>query len=300
MFLLTAASTSPVDDTIQNVVESSNYLIRWWNNIDWSAILSLVITKGISLIFIILFFYLLNRLLKGLLRKTFHRKGRTLIASKNRSGTIYKMTENALSYTMGFFFVSSLLSIIGVPVSTLLAGAGITGLAIGLGAQSFISDIVNGFFILLENQLDVGDSVKIGDVSGTVVTIGLRSTQIKGFDGTLHFLPNHMIEIISNNSRNDMRALIDLSFYPNSDFELVNAVLKKVNDKNVPEHPEIVTGPTLVGPATKENGLIAYQVIFYTLNGQQFQIQNLFLRKYLEAFQEAGIEIPTTPFLLKK
>lgn len=293
MYLLNSVTNNPVDDTIQNVVESSNLFLRWWDSIEWSKIISEVITKGIYIILIFVFFSIVKRLVKAILKRTFERKGRRIIPSNNRSGTIYKMLDNAVSYILTFFLVYSILSIIGIPVSTLLAGAGITGIAIGLGAQSFISDIVNGFFILLENQFDVGDSVKIEDISGNVVSIGLRSTQIKGFDGTLYFLPNHTIDIISNYSRNEMRALIDLTLYPDTDLALVNSILQKVDEETVPNHPEITKGPSIFGPTNKGNGLISYQIMIYTLNGQQFQIQHLFLKKYLEEFHKAGIKIPT-------
>lgn len=299
MYILSSTNINAVDDTIKNVVESSNYIIKWWNSIEWSSVISEVITKGIYIILTLVFFTIVKRLIKSILKRAFERKGRRFIASENRSGTIYKMLDNAVSYIISFFIIYTVLSIIGVPVSTLLAGAGITGIAIGLGAQSFISDIVNGFFILLENQFDAGESVKIGDVSGTIVSIGLRSTQIKGVDGTLYFLPNHTIDVISNYSRNEMRASIDLTLYPDTDLTLIHSILQKVDEETIPNHPEITKGPTYVGPTNKGNGLISYQVMFYTLNGEQFQIQHLFLKKYLEAFQKAEIKLPT-PNIIKE
>ena len=90
-----------------------------------------------------------------------------------------------MNYVLYFFLVYWLLSILGVPVSSLLAGAGLAGVALGLGAQGFLSDVVNGFFILLENQFEVGDSVEVGPVTGLISTVGIRTTQIRGFDGTL-------------------------------------------------------------------------------------------------------------------
>ena len=115
-----------------------------------------------------------------------------------------------MNYVLYFFLIYCLLSILGVPVSSLLAGAGLAGVALGLGAQGFLSDVVNGFFILLENQFEVGDAVEVGAVTGLVSTVGIRTTQIRGFDGTLHFIPNRNITIVSNKSRGDMRAQIHI------------------------------------------------------------------------------------------
>ncbi|WP_373706184.1 mechanosensitive ion channel family protein, partial [Jeotgalibaca porci] len=169
---------------------------------------------------------------------------------------------------------------------------GIAGLAIGLGAQTFINDIVNGFFILLENQFDVGDSVTIGDFSGKVVSIGLRSTQLQGFDGTHHFLPNHTIDVISNNSRNNMRAMIEIHLPADTDFDQVRQILEKVNKQLVPNFPEIVSGPSYIGPHNAPNGLLTMKVVFYTLNGQQFNVHDHFLAKYLDVLGENGITLP--------
>jgi len=288
--------SSLTQEVLKEVVASPNIFITWWESIDWANILGLFISKGLSLFFLLLVFVILKRLARHLLNRTFKKQIMTKHVSQNRYTTIYKITENGLNYIFFFFLIYGILSILGVPIATLLAGAGIAGLAIGLGAQEFISDIVNGFFIILESQFDVGDHVIIGEVNGTVVTIGLRTTQIKSFDGIQHFLPNHTITIISNLSRNDMRALIDISLFPNTDFDKVATIIKAVNDSIVPQHPEIVKGPNIIGILDKGNGMIAYRVIFYTLNGEQYLIQNLFLESYMNALMEAGVEIPTNPF----
>lgn len=295
--LVSNLENNPIDETIESVVESSNYFVRWWYSINWSSIIAQFMTKMIYLVFTLLIFIIINKLVKYLLKRTFETKRNQLNISSSRRSTIYKMVDNAVSYVLAFFLIYTILSIIGIPISTLLASAGIAGLAIGLGAQSFINDIVNGFFILLENQFDVGDSITIGDYSGKVVSIGLRSTQIQGFDGTHHFLPNHTIDIISNNSRNNMRALIEIKFPSNTDFVQVRSILESVNNQLVPNFPEIVSGPTYSGPNNSTNGLMVMKVIFYTLNGQQFNVHDHFLAKYLEELKKAGISLPAHTFI---
>ncbi len=88
----------------------------------------------------------------------------------------------------------------GVPVGTLIAGAGIFSLALGLGAQGFVSDIVTGAFILMEDQINVGDSVKIGTVEGTVSAVGIRTTRSHQCGRYFGFIPNRNITIVSNKS----------------------------------------------------------------------------------------------------
>lgn len=291
-FLATIPGDNPIDETIDTVVKSSNYFVRWWNSINWTEIISLIMTKAIFLLLTLLLFFLIKKIITFLMKRTFERKRNKMDFSSSRRSTIYKMLENAFSYTLAFFFIYTVLSILGIPISTLIASAGIAGLAIGLGAQTFINDIVNGFFILLENQFDVGDSVTIGDFSGKVVSIGLRSTQLQGFNGTHHFLPNHTIDVISNNSRNDMRAMIEINLPADTDFEHVRQILESVNNQLVPNFPEIVSGPSYSGPHNAANGLLTLKVVFYTLNGQQFNVHDHFLAKYLDVLGENGITLP--------
>ncbi len=113
-----------------------------------------------------------------------------------------------------FFYFYAILSILGIPVSTLLASAGIVSVALGLGAQGFVTDIVTGFFILLEQQFSVGDVVKINTITGKIHAVGLRTTQVISDDGTLNFIPNRSITVVSNMSRNNMQAVIDIRLDP--------------------------------------------------------------------------------------
>ena len=123
-----------------------------------------------------------------------------------RQKTISRLLENVFNYTLYFFLLYCILSILGLPVSSLLAGAGIAGVAIGMGAQGFLSDVINGFFILFERQLDVGDEVVLTNgllLSRKVVSVGIRTTQLRGEDQVLHFVPNRNITVVSNFSRTD-------------------------------------------------------------------------------------------------
>jgi small-conductance mechanosensitive channel len=99
---------------------------------------------------------------------------------------------------------------LGVPVAPLLATAGIVGIAIGFGAQTLVRDVLAGFFILLENQYDVGDTIQVATVSGTVEAVGLRTTVLRGADGTRHVVSNGEIRISSNQTRIFSRSVLVL------------------------------------------------------------------------------------------
>ncbi len=189
----------------------------------------------------------------------------------------------------------AILSAIGIPVGTLLAGAGVIGLALSLGAQGFVSDIVNGFFLLLEKQIDVGDIVNLDTVSGTVVDVNLKTTKVKSFDGTLNFVPNRYITIVSNKSREDMRAQVDIRLLPNTDIEKVNLIIANVNDQIVPQYPDITEPPTSLGLIHLGNGYYGVRIVIFVLHGHEYEIQNAFSQAYVTALTKEGIEIPVNP-----
>jgi small conductance mechanosensitive channel len=197
-----------------------------------------------------------------------------------------------MNYVLYFFLIYCLLSILGVPVSSLLAGAGLAGVALGLGAQGFLSDVVNGFFILLENQFEVGDAVEVGAVTGLVSTVGIRTTQIRGFDGTLHFIPNRNITIVSNKSRGDMRAQIDIPVYPSTDINKVTSIIQEVNRENIENYPQICGAPNIIGLSTTPSGQLVFRIDIFTKNGQQIHIYADFLKLYQEALTKENIELP--------
>ena len=180
------------------------FIQTYLNKLDITAIIENILTKVLSLLFLFLIFYIAKKLLHTMVQKIVKPSLKMSHHDVGRQKTISRLLENVFNYTLYFFL---LYSILGLPVSSLLAGAGIAGVAIGMGAQGFLSDVINGFFILFERQLDVGDEVVLTNgpitVSGKVVSVGIRTTQLRGEDGVLHFVPNRNITVVSNFSRTD-------------------------------------------------------------------------------------------------
>lgn len=295
-FSLFAATTSDTTDELTKATTVKvNALTKYWQSIDWDGIVSLLISKGITLILLSIFIIVLRRIGMRLIKKSFDNYSKKEAFSQSRIRTLYTLSSNLFQYTLFFIFLYSLLTLLGIPIGSLIAGAGIAGVAIGLGAQGFINDLITGFFIILERQIDVGDYVKIGAVEGNVVSVGLRTTQLKSLDGTLHFLPNRTISLISNLSRSNMRVLIDLRINGNTDLEKVKEIIEAVNQRLTPKYKEIQSGPTVIGLVDTGNGNFAYRIILYTLNGSQTDIQVAFLSEYIEALHKEGIELPQSP-----
>ncbi len=250
-------------------------------------------SKLISLTLLILFFMLAKRIAELIFNNTIAKSISLSRQNIARQKTLIKLLHNIMNYALYFVLIYWVLSILGVPISSLLAGAGLAGVAIGLGAQGFLSDVVNGFFILLENQYDVGDSIEIGTVSGNVSSVGIRTTQIRGFDGTLYFIPNRNITIVSNKSRGDMRTQIDIPIYAHTDLEKMTSIIKTVSKENLEKYSEIVGSPNVLGPRTNTTGQLVFRVDIFVQNGQQNRIYSDFFRFYQEALLANGIHLPT-------
>lgn len=112
-------------------------------------------------------------------------------------------------------------------------------MAVGFGAQGLVSEIVTGFFILLEKQLDVGDYITVSTFDGIVEQVGLRTTQIRSFDGTLHYIPNRNITNVSNHSRGTMQALVDIKVPAERNIDEMIHILQQVCDETAAALPQI-------------------------------------------------------------
>ncbi|WP_137624812.1 mechanosensitive ion channel family protein [Lactiplantibacillus pingfangensis] len=278
------------------VVETPKQVSVWMKlvaKIDWQQIVLNIGGKIIEIILFSALFWIIDRVGKHLIHHVFITNANTSETASNRLSTIFTLLLNIFHYIIMFFWLYAILSTLGVPVGTLIASAGIFSVALGLGAQGFVSDIVTGFFILLEDQFDVGDYVKIETVEGTVSAMGLRTTQITSADGTLNFVPNRKILIISNQSRNDMRVLIDLHITANTPAADLTQAIEATNKTLVPDYPDIIGEPDIQGVTTQADGTLVFRVQFYVKNGMQFAIQRDFLAAYLAAAKDAGIQLPS-------
>ncbi|GEK88735.1 small conductance mechanosensitive channel [Alkalibacterium putridalgicola] len=279
-------------EPLENVDEQINVFMKKWNAIEWQEIAWSVIIVLLQIILAVIIFFILRRIGRYAIEKVFNRYIREKHTVPNRLNTLHKLSKNIFNAVLYFFLIYVILELIGIPVGTLLASAGVIGLALSLGAQGFVADIVNGFMILLEKQIDVGDVVEISGITGTVEDVNLKTTQVKDFDGTLHFIPNREITIISNRSRADMRVLIQIRLYPSTDLETVRKVLEQVNSDAIPEYDEITLAPTEISFVPVGPGQLAVQVIMYTKSGTQYGMRNVFYEKYVDALTKDGIALP--------
>lgn len=264
---------------------------RAFTDLSWEQISRQILNKLLLIFITAALFFIILWLGCVIINHLFRESNKyQLLRNKNRLATIRALTLNIYRYTCYFFFLYAILSEIGVPVGTLIAGAGIFSIALGLGAQGFVSDVVNGFFILLEQQLDVGDTVELGQIKGTVTALGIRTTQITSADGTLNFIPNRQITIVRNFSRNDVVTNVDIFIAPNAKIDQVKAIVDRVNTQLIDTTPDLQTEPVVVGPVTV-NAQLVFRVTITVTSGTQSKVSSKFLAAYLRELHAANVPL---------
>ena len=281
---------------IEEITENPTFIEEIITTFDWETVSRQLLINGIRVLFTLFVFFIIHVIAKWLLDKVFKNYLKKKKRRKNRQETIFRITNNVYHAIFYFFLIYTILDILNFPVGSLLASAGVAGLALSLGAQGFVADLVNGMTILSENQLDIGDTVTIEDLMGTVMNINLRTTQIKGFDGTIHYIPNREILIISNLSKGDMRAMIEVNLFHDTDLEKVRSIIAEVNERLIPEHPEITVPPKGILFASNVKGQLALRVIMYTEAGSQWGVTNKFFETYIQVLAKSDIDLPYGEF----
>lgn len=260
-------------------------------NFNWEEISQTILIASIRIVFSLLIFFIVHLVAQWAINLFFKRFLESKATDHNRYETIFSVVQNVYRTIFYFFLIYTILDIFNFPVGTLLASAGIVGLTVSFGAQGFVSDLVNGFTILSGRQLSIGDHVTIEDITGNVLNISLRTTEIKDFDGTIHYIPNREILIISNKSKGDMRALIQIRLFPETDTEKVREIVEQVNTTYVSQYPDITVHPDTLFVSNSKHQL-TLRVSMYVKAGSQFEIENNFYEMYINKIADSGIDLP--------
>ena len=211
-----------------------------------------------------------------------------------RMATLLPLLRKVLQVMLVVSVMMIVLSSLGIEIGPLLAGAGVVGIAIGLGAQSTIADILAGVFFLLEDAFRMGDYVEVGQLRGTVEGISLRSLKLRHHRGAVHTLPFGQIKALTNYSRD--WALIRLEFRvpPETDLDLVKKLVKDIG-KQLASDPE--TGPNLIEPLKSqgvrrvEDDALIIGVKFTAKPDEQFVIRREAYQRLIRAFNLNGIHL---------
>ncbi|WP_353097391.1 mechanosensitive ion channel family protein [Tissierella praeacuta] len=232
---------------------------------------------------------LTNRLIDRTLK---NKKGINFFANNRRATTIGEVLKKIVKCILYFIGIVMILDMFNVNTTSILATAGIGGLAIGFGAQSLVKDIITGFFILFEDQYAVGDYIKIESLEGTVEELGLRVTKLRDFSGDLHIVPNGRVQVVTNKTRGAMRALVNIPVAYEENIDKVVNILDKVCIDIKYNNDDVLDGPTILGITDLGESNISITIVAKAKPMEQWAVEREIRQRVKEAFHRENIEIP--------
>ena len=215
--------------------------------------------------------------------------------ARQRAKTLGVLFKSIASAVIGVVTIMMLLGEFDINLGPLIAGAGIVGVAIGFGSQALVGDLLSGIFMLIEDQYGVGDVIDAGDATGTVESVGLRTTRIRDVRGTLWHIPNGEIRRVGNMSQVWARAILDIDVAYDTDLDLAMETIKTVADELWEEQLEeatIVEEPVISGVQNFGADAVTIRLSVRTEPSEQWSTGRVLRKRIKEAFDEAGIEIP--------
>lgn len=186
-----------------------------------------IINNTVIIVSVAIIMYFSMKVGQRLIKKFVERQVKSnamLSLDTQRAKTLGEVLKSVLKYSVYFIGITIIASRVFVGVSFTFASIG--GIALGLGSQSLIKDLINGFFILFENQYGVGDHVTLGNFNGIVKSIGIRTTVIQDFNGDIHSISNGNITGVTNHSRNDIKFAVDVSISHEEDINKVMDIMR--------------------------------------------------------------------------
>ncbi|ANB58810.1 mechanosensitive ion channel family protein [Anoxybacillus sp. B7M1] len=254
---------------------------------------------SVKIIAIILVAIVISKILKMAVHNIFKMRQKAPIRfSERREATLLKLLDNTITYVIYFIAFVMILDTFDVKVRTLLAGAGIVGLAVGFGAQSLVKDVITGFFIIFEDQFSVGDYVRIGNFEGYVEAIGLRVTKIKSWTGEVHILPNGTITQVTNFSLHNSVAVVDVSVSHDGDLERAEEVIRQLLSELPEKYEDMVAAPELLGIQNLTSSEVVLRVTCETKPMRHFFVARALRKEIKLRLDENGIEIPFPKLVL--
>ena len=203
--------------------------------------------KAIEIILVIILMYFSIKIGKYVIKKFVQKQvesNAVFSLDSQRAKTLGEVLKSVLKYSVYFMGITTMVSILFGGISITFASIG--GIAVGLGAQSIIKDLINGFFILFENQYGVGDHVTLGGFTGIVKSIGIRTTVISDFNGAVHSVPNGTINGVTNHSKNNIKFVVDVHIPYEENVDNVIHIIentledfKKENEEYIEEDLEV-------------------------------------------------------------
>lgn len=238
-----------------------------------------------------LFRRLFSRIFRAAIQRAARGRADDPVGVERRANTLTATLNWAFGIFLVFLGVALVLDELGVSVAALIAGVGVVGIAIGLGAQALVRDVINGMFILIEDQYRVGDVVTIAGVTGTVVEINPRRTVLRDADGNVHSIPNGAISIATNMTQGYSSINVDIPITYDADLDRARALIDSVGEELAKERPNDFVGrpPRVLRISNMLENWLTLRVGGDVRAGLQWELTSELRRRVKERFDAEGI-----------
>lgn len=252
-----------------------------------------VLLHAVNIILILLLAFVVVQLSKRALRRIRARKAAGASVS-DKTLTLMTLSMSVVKYAVYFLAFAAVLSELGLGVTagSLLATAGIGGLAIGFGAQNLIRDVVTGFFMLFENQFTVGDYIVTPVAEGTVESLTLRTTILRGARGEKIIIPNGNISMITNYSRGDYTALIEVSIARDQDIERVIRLMEHAVKEALNGNKAVREVPKVLGVSSMSQNEAVVRATCTVQGTEHWAIERIMRKAVLQTLSAHGVRMP--------
>jgi len=264
--------------------------IKEWMHPSGYRILAIVIMTYISM-------KLAQWIIGRFLKVTVQRRKRKNAEYHKRLNTLIGILRQAIHLILALTAMAMILNELGIKIGPIIAAAGVMGLAVGFGAQSLVKDVISGFFILLEDQLRVGDVVEVAGKGGVVERVTLKMTILRDLAGNVHYIPNGQIDVVTNMTKEYSCYVFDIGVAYKENVDEVMAVMKAVDEELREDEdfgPDILKPLEIMGLDRFGDSALIIKARTTTRPIMQWRVGREFNRRFKLAFDAQHIEIPFT------
>ena len=242
--------------------------------------------------FIIFIGCIIIRIGRKMIDRIVNLRGEKNMKSTQQMDTVRSLVTSIFNYILYFIIITVVLGVFGVDISSILAVAGVGGIAIGFGAQTLVKDVISGFFIWMEGSISVGDIVEINGLMGEVESIAIRTTVVRNNNGNVYSIPNGDIRTVTNMSREFKRALVDIRCPYDVALEKLVSILKEEMDIAADEVDGLDTSPDVMSILSFEPDAVIIRLSAKCPVKENWRIERELRSRVKMRFEKEGIEMP--------
>lgn len=287
MYRYILCETETVAEQVNSVIESaSNKAGSFFTG------LPALTTKLVMAVAVVFIGVILIRLGHRMISSIIKARNQKLVRNPQQVNTLRSLVNSVFNYIMYFIIVTLVLSVFGVNVSSLLAVAGVGGVAISFGAQTLVKDIISGLFIWSEGSISVGDVVDINGLQGEVESIAIRTTTIRNYNGNVYTVPNGDIRSVTNMSRGFKRAIVDIRCpYEANQQHLVDIITEEMQRAGQ-EIEGLSEAPDVMSILSFDTDAVVVRVAARCSVGENWRIERDIRSRIKARFDQEGIVMP--------